>query len=57
VRIEPGSDPVVVIGSIDVVLHVLLAGPDHFHRPLDLLGDAHRQGLDVKLEPAAEPAA
>ena len=39
------------------MLDVLLAGPDHLHRPVDLLGDLHRLGDAVDLEPPAEAAA
>jgi len=39
------------------VLDVFLPSPHYLHRPLDLLGDAHGQGLDVDLETASERAA
>ena len=48
---------VIVERPVDVVLDVLLAGPDHLHRALDLLGDLHRLGDAVDLQPAAEAAA
>ena len=48
---------VVIERPIDVVLDVLLAGPDHLDRAIDLPGDLHRLGDAVDLQPAAEAAA
>ena len=56
-RIQSRGDPVVVVGPVDVVLDIFLAGPDDLDRPLDLLGDADGLGHVVMLEPPAEPAA
>ena len=48
----------VVIGwSVDVVADVLLAGPHHLDRTVDLLGDPRGAVGHVRLEPSAEAAA
>jgi hypothetical protein len=39
------------------MLHVLFAGPYHFHSSADLFGDPHRARHHVGFEPAAEAAA
>ncbi len=54
---ETRRDGVAIGRSIDVVLDVLFAGPDDFHRTVDLFGDAHRGRHHVGFEPAAETAA
>ena len=51
------GDRVAIDRAIDVVLDVLLAGPHHLDRPVDLLGDANGRDHHVGLEPAAEAAA
>ncbi len=55
--IEAGGEPIVVVGPVDVVLDVFFAGPDHLDRTIDLLGDLHRLGDEIHLEPPAEAAA
>ena len=55
--VEAGGEPIVVVGSVDVVLDVFFAGPDHLDRTIDLLGDLHRLGDEIHLEPPAEAAA
>src|SRR5208337_3428255 len=55
--VQPGCKAVIVIGTIDVVLNVLFASPDHLNGKIDLLGDLHGPGDTVDVEAAAEPAA
>src|SRR5438046_4566722 len=55
--IEAGGDAVKVIRPVHVVLDVFLAAPEHLHRPGHLLGDLHRPGDEIHLEPPAEAAA
>ena len=55
--VEAGGEPVVVVGPVDVVLDVFFAGPNHLDRTIDLLGDLHRLGDEIHLEPPAEAAA
>jgi hypothetical protein len=47
---------VAVDRPVDVVLHVLFAGPHDFDRGRNLFGDAHCALDHVRLEPAAEAA-
>ena len=54
-RIEAGGEPVVVVGSIDVVLDVLFAAPDDLHRAIDLLRDRDGLGNAVDVEPRPKP--
>jgi hypothetical protein len=44
-------------GPIVVVLHVVVARPDHFHRPLRLLREERRLARVVIHETTTEPAA
>ena len=55
--VEAGGEPIVVVGPVDVVLDVFFAGPDHLDRTIDLLGDLHRLGDEIHIEPPAEAAA
>ena len=54
--VQARGEPVVVVGSVHVVLDVLLAGPDDLDRPIDVLRDRDRLGDKVDLEPPAEAA-
>ena len=53
--IQPGGDPVVVVGAIHIVLDIFLAGPDDLDGALDLLGDTDRLGDVVVLQAPPEP--
>ena len=55
--VETGGEAVEPIGPVHVVLDVLLAGPHHLHRPVNMHGDLNRAGDAVDLEPAAKSAA
>jgi hypothetical protein len=57
VRVEPGRQPVVVIGPVHVVLDVFLAAPDDLHRPIHLPCDLDGEDGAVDVEPSAEAAA
>src|SRR5919108_3918 len=57
VRIERSREPVDVVGTVAVVLHVLLARPQHAHRTLDVPRDARREHDAIDLEAPAERAA
>ena len=55
--VKAGGDPVVVVGTILVMLDVFFPRPYNFHRAIDLLSDLHRLGDDVHLQPSAEATA
>src|ERR1041385_226579 len=52
--IEAGGDPVEVVGAIDIMLNIFLAGPDDLDWALDLLGDTDGLGDVVMLQAPAE---
>ena len=54
---DGGGQGVPIHRPVDIVLHVLLARPDHLDRPVHLLGDLHGGVDHVHLQPAAEAAA
>src|SRR5881296_2445152 len=55
--VEASGHAIVVVRAEHVMLHIFLAGPDDFHRPLDLFRDAHGLGDVVVFEAPTEPAA
>ena len=55
--IEASRDAVIEIGPVHIVLDVFLATPNNLHRPSDLLGNLHRTGDAIDLEPPAETTA
>ena len=54
--VQAGGQAVIVIGSVDVVLDVFLAGPHHLDWTIDLTGDLDRQGDPVEVHAAAKTA-
>jgi hypothetical protein len=54
--IRSSSHPVIIVGPVDVVLDVL-AGPDDFHRTIDLFADPHRPGDKIDLQSPTEATA
>ena len=54
--VDPDLDPVQAGRTVEVVLHVLFAGPDQ-RRLADRPGDPRRLEREVELEPPAEAAA
>ena len=55
--IDPGPEDVVVDRAVDIVADILLTGPDHLHRSVDLLGDPGRGVGHVRLQSPAKAAA
>src|SRR6266511_2918196 len=55
-RVEPRRELIVRRGTIKPVLHVVLARPDHLHRRIHRLRDAHGLGNKIRLEPPPETA-
>jgi hypothetical protein len=55
--IRSSSHPVIIVGPVDAVLDVLFAGPDDFHRTIDLFGDPHRPGDKIDLQSPTEATA
>src|SRR5512132_3075465 len=53
--VEPGSDPVEVVGAIHIMLNILLAGPDDLDGTLDVLGDTDSLGDVIMFEAPPEP--
>ena len=52
--IQAGSEAIVVVGTVHVVLHVLLARPHNFYRSVHLLGDPHRLGNEIDIQAPSE---
>src|ERR1700692_2459199 len=56
-RVEPGRQPVVIVGTVEVVLNVFLATPHNLHRSAHVTRDLYREERAVMLESPAEAAA
>src|ERR1700724_3816591 len=52
--VETRRNPIVVVGSVYIVLDVLLAAPDHLDGTVDLLGNFDREKGTIWLKPTAE---
>jgi hypothetical protein len=54
--VQPSGQAIIIIRPVDIVLHVLLAGPHDLHWPIHLPGDLHGLGDAVHIETAAKAA-
>src|SRR5581483_319357 len=56
VSIQSGRNPVHVEWPVHVVLNILLARPNHLHRPIDMARDTRRNHDAIDLQPTPEAA-